>query len=179
MNINMALLFGNLTRDPELRAMPSGMNVASFSIATNRVFKDKDGNKREEVDFHNIIVFGKQADSVAQYLKKGSSAFIEGRMQTRSWDDKKSGEKKYRTEVVAERVQFGPRKAEDDGSSRPEKVDNTNEGIWDEEPEGAGGTTTTHHTVSENGIHTKKPKKESGPGIKYPEEDINLDDIPF
>ena len=109
MNVNKAILFGNLTRDPELRALPSGMNVASFSIATNRVFKDREGKKQEQTDFHNIVVFGRQADTVSQALKKGSSAFIEGRIQTRSWEDKASGEKKYRTEIVAERVQFGPR----------------------------------------------------------------------
>lgn len=109
MYINKALLFGNLTRDPELRALPSGMNVCSFSIATNRVYRDREGKKQEQTDFHNVVVFGRQADTVAQYLKKGSSAYIEGRMQTRSWDDKSTGEKKYRTEVVADRVQFGPK----------------------------------------------------------------------
>ena len=103
------MVFGNLTRDPELRALPSGMNVASFSVATNRVYKDRDGKKQEQTDFYNIVVFGRQADTVAQYLKKGSSAFVEGRMQTRSWEDKTSGEKKYRTEVVADRTQFGPK----------------------------------------------------------------------
>lgn len=109
MYINKAMLFGNLTRDPELRSLPSGMNVCNFSIATNRVYRDRDGKKQEQTDFHNVVVFGRQADTVAQYLKKGSSVFVEGRMQTRSWDDKSSGEKKYRTEVVADRVQFGPK----------------------------------------------------------------------
>ena len=109
MYINKAILFGNLTRDPELRSLPSGMNVCNFSIATNRVYRDREGKKQEQTDFHNVVVFGRQADTVAQYLKKGSSVFIEGRIQTRSWDDKTSGEKKYRTEVVADRVQFGPK----------------------------------------------------------------------
>lgn len=108
MYLNKAFIFGNLTRDPELRALPSGMNVASFSVATNRVFRDKEGKKQEQTDFHNVVVFGRQADTVSQYLKKGSSAFVEGRMQTRSWEGK-DGEKKYRTEIVADRVQFGPR----------------------------------------------------------------------
>src|SRR6267154_4164919 len=108
MYINKAMIFGNLTRDPELRALPSGMNVVNFSVATNRTFKDRDGKKQEQTDFHNVVVFGRQADTVNQYLKKGSSVFVEGRMQTRSWDGK-DGEKKYRTEVVADRVQFGPR----------------------------------------------------------------------
>jgi single-strand DNA-binding protein len=107
MYINKAILFGNLTRDPELRALPSGMNVCNFSIATNRVYKDRDGKKQEQADFHNVVVFGRQADTVSQYLKKGSSAYVEGRMQTRSWEQ--NGEKKYRTEVVADSVQFGPR----------------------------------------------------------------------
>src|SRR5579864_9770245 len=86
MYINKAILFGNLTRDPELRALPSGMNVCSFSVATNRVYKDRDGKKQEQTDFHNVVVFGRTADTVAQYLKKGSSVFVEGRMQTRSWE---------------------------------------------------------------------------------------------
>jgi len=121
MNINKALLFGNLTRDPELRALPSGMNVCNFSLATNRTYKDRDGKKQEQTDFHNVVVFGRQADSVAQYLKKGSSVYIEGRMQTRSWE--KDGAKLYRTEVIAEVVQFGPRgggkKEEDRDDSGP------------------------------------------------------------
>lgn len=107
MYINKAIVYGNLTRDPELKALPSGMQVATFSLATNRVFKDRDGKKQEQADFHNIVVFGRQAETVAQYLKKGSTAFVEGRMQTRSWEQ--DGQKKYRTEVVADRVQFGPR----------------------------------------------------------------------
>lgn len=107
MYLNKAFIFGNLTRDPELRALPSGMNVCSFSIATNRVFTGKDGKRQEQTDFHNIVVFGRQADTVNQYLKKGSSAFVEGRIQTRSWE--KDGAKQYRTEIVADRVQFGPR----------------------------------------------------------------------
>jgi single-strand DNA-binding protein len=156
MYINRAMVFGNLTRDPELRALPSGMNVASFSIATNRVFKDRDGKKQEQTDFHNVVVFGRQADTVAQYLKKGSSAFVEGRMQTRSWDDKKTGEKKYRTEVVAERVQFGPR-----SSGSGARSAGSGQGADDQSmPEDMGASS-------------------GGAGIDYPKDDINPDDIPF
>src|SRR3990167_6367316 len=107
MNINKAILYGNLTRDPELKSLPSGNKVCSFSVATNRVWKGQDGSKQEAVDFHNIVVFGRQAENVAQYLHKGSGVFVEGRMQTRSWEQ--DGQKKYRTEVVADRVQFGPK----------------------------------------------------------------------
>ena len=105
MYLNRATIVGNLTRSPEMKALPSGQNVTSFSLATNRVWNDKDGNKQEAVDYHNIIVFGKQAESVAKYLTKGSQALIEGRLQTRSYD--KDGQKQYRTEIVADRVQFG------------------------------------------------------------------------
>ncbi|MBM3261002.1 single-stranded DNA-binding protein [Candidatus Kaiserbacteria bacterium] len=158
MYINKALIFGNLTRDPELRALPSGMNVASFSIATNRVFKDRDGKKQEQTDFHNIVVFGREADIVSQYLKKGSSAFIEGRIQNRSWDDKKTGEKKYRTEIVADHVQFGPK-----GSG------------------GAGGSGGGGNYASNNAQRDESSDHSSGggSGIDYPKEDINPDDIPF
>lgn len=109
MFLNRAIVIGNLTRDPEVRALPSGISVCSFSVATNRVYKDKDGNKKEQADFHNIVVFGRQAETAGQYLKKGQNVLVEGRMQTRSWDDKETGQKKYRTEIVADRVQFGPK----------------------------------------------------------------------
>jgi len=131
MYLNKAILIGNLTRDPELKSLPSGIKVCSFSIATNRVWKDKSGARQEAVDYHNVVVFGRQAETVAQYMKKGSSILVEGRMQTRSWDDKTSGEKKYRTEVVADRTQFGPKSGASTGgapsaskaSSGPEEAD--------------------------------------------------------
>ncbi|MEX2052151.1 MAG: single-stranded DNA-binding protein [Candidatus Paceibacterota bacterium] len=115
MYLNKAIVIGNLTRDPEIRALPSGIKVCTFSLATNRVWKDKNGAKQESADYHNVVVFGRQAETVAQYMKKGSSLLVEGRMQTRSWDDKNSGEKKYRTEIVADRTQFGPRSGEGSG----------------------------------------------------------------
>lgn len=153
MYINKAIIFGNLTRDPELRAMPSGMNVVNFSVATNRVFKDRDGKKQEQTDFHNVVVFGRQADIVNQYLRKGSSVYIEGRMQTRTWDDKAGGGKKYRTEIVADQVQFGPK-----GSGT-----------------GSGGYNKSSSTHDDTG-HDDNP---GDIGIDYPKDDINPDDIPF
>lgn len=120
MYINKAMVYGNLTRDPEMRALPSGQNVCNFSIATNRRYRDRDGNQQEATEFHNIVVFGKQADLVSQYLKKGSTAFVEGRLQTRSWEA--DGQKKYRTEIVADNVQFGPRGA--GGESQQARGDN-------------------------------------------------------
>jgi len=120
MYLNKAIVIGNLTRDPELKSLPSGIKVCSFGMATNRVWKDKNGARQESADYHNIVVFGRQAENVAQYMKKGSSILVEGRMQTRSWDDKESGQKKYRTEIVADRTQFGP-KSGAGGAGAPSK----------------------------------------------------------
>lgn len=110
MYLNKAFIIGNLTRDPELKSLPSGIKVTTFSIATNRVWKNKEGEKQEATDYHNIVVFGRQAETTAQYLKKGSMALVEGRIQTRSWEAD-DGMKRYRTEIVADRIQFGPRSA--------------------------------------------------------------------
>jgi len=149
MYLNKALIIGNLTRDPEIRAIPSGIKVCTFSVATNRVWKDKDGNRQESADYHNIVVFGRQAETVAQYMKKGSQVLIEGRMQTRSWDDAATGTKKYRTEVVADRVQFGSSTSGSKPSNNtPEKESSKEE----------GGELDT---------------------MEYPEEQINAEDIPF
>lgn len=119
MYLNKAMVYGNLTRDPELKALPSGIQVCSMSIATNRVYSDRDGNKQEQVDYHNVVVFGKQAETSAKWLGKGSSVYVEGRLQTRSWD--KDGQKQYRTEIVADRVQFGP-KSSGGGTSAPDNT---------------------------------------------------------
>lgn len=107
MYLNKAIIIGNLTRDPEERALPSGSKVTTFGVATNRVYSNREGQRQEDTQYHNIVVFGRQAETSAQYLKKGQQVLIEGRLQTRSWDDQQSGQKKYRTEIVADRVQFG------------------------------------------------------------------------
>lgn len=130
MYLNKVLIYGNLTRDPEMRSLPSGIQVCSFSLATNRVYKDRDGNRQESTDYHNIVVFGRQAETSAQYLKKGSGAFVEGRLQTRSWD--KDGQKQYRTEIVADRVQFGPRTG---GAPAGDQEENQSQGNNNSAPE--------------------------------------------
>lgn len=109
MYLNKVMLIGNLTRDPELKSLPSGTQVASFGLATNRVYMSKEKGRQEQTDFHNIVVFGRQAETTAQYLKKGNMALIEGRIQTRSWDAQDGSGKRYRTEIVADRIQFGPK----------------------------------------------------------------------
>jgi single-strand DNA-binding protein len=105
MYINKAILIGNITKDIELKSLQNGTKVASFSIATNRTYKDAHGNKQESVEYHNIVSFGKQAEVIAQYCSKGDSIYVEGRITTRSWD--KDGVKMYRTEITLENFQFG------------------------------------------------------------------------
>lgn len=152
MYINKAIIYGNLTRDPELKSLPSGSQVCEFGVATNRVWKDKNGAKQESVDYHNIVVFGKQAELIKQYLHKGSGVFLEGRIQNRSWDAQ-DGTKRYRTEIVAERFQFGPKSG------------------------GAPYQTSESKPASEAPDSTKASSGE--PAIEYPEEEINSEDIPF
>ncbi len=108
MNINKVILVGRVTADPQLRSTPGGQSVSSFSIATNRTWKDKMGAKQEDVEFHNVVVWGKQAEIAVQYLKKGAMVFVEGRLQTRSWTDKQNATHKT-TEVICEQLQLGPR----------------------------------------------------------------------
>ncbi|MEK7606331.1 MAG: single-stranded DNA-binding protein [Patescibacteria group bacterium] len=154
MYLNKALIFGNLTRDPEQKSLPSGTTVTTFSLATNRTWTDKEGKRQETAEYHNIVVFGRQAETSAQYLRKGASALVEGRIVTRSWDGP-DGQKKYRTEIVADRVQFGPRSA----------------GV--REQSGGG------YQKQEAPAAAKEPELDT---IQYPDasdEGINPDDIPF
>ena len=113
MNLNKVQLIGNLTRDPEVRALPSGQSVASFGIATNRMFK-RDGKQEKQTEFHNIVAFGRLAEIVSQYLNRGKMVYVEGRLQTRNWEAK-DGTKKSRTEVIMENMQMGPRLGQDSG----------------------------------------------------------------
>jgi single-strand DNA-binding protein len=104
-SVNKAILIGNLGKDPELRYTPSGQAVASFPLATSERFKDKDGNWQERTDWHNVVVWGRQGETVKEYLRKGRSAYVEGRIQTRSYEDR-DGNKKWVTEIIASRIQF-------------------------------------------------------------------------
>lgn len=109
MNLNKVFIIGRLTADPLLKTIPSGQSVCSFSLATNRTWTGKDGAKQEESQFHNCVAWGKTAELITQYMKKGNELFVEGRIQTRSWDDKNTGSKRYATEIVVENMQFGAR----------------------------------------------------------------------
>ncbi len=107
MNFNKVFILGNLTRDPELRSTASGQEVATFGVATNRIWKDRNGQKQTEVEFHNIVAFGRLAQIASQYLTKGKLIFVEGRIKTRTWEDQ-NGQKRSKTEIIAENFQMGP-----------------------------------------------------------------------
>ncbi len=101
-SINKVILIGNLGKDPEVKFTPSGVPVAKFSLATNERFKDKAGEWQDRTEWHNIVAWQRLAEIAGEYLKKGGKVYIEGRLQTSSWEDKQSGEKKYRTEIIAQ-----------------------------------------------------------------------------
>jgi single-strand DNA-binding protein len=110
MNFNQTIICGNITRDPELRTLPNGQHVCEFTVATNRVWTDKGGEKQEQTEFHMVVSFGKQAEFITQYVRKGALLMVRGRLQTRHWTDTKNPEfKHYRTEIVADTVELGPK----------------------------------------------------------------------
>lgn len=118
-SFNQAIIMGNLTRDPELRTTPSGQSVVSFSVATNRVWQDANGEKNEAADFHEIVAWGKLAELASQYLTKGRKVMVSGRLQTRTWE--KDGVKRNRTEIVANDINFLDRPGEGSASSAEHK----------------------------------------------------------
>lgn len=164
MNLNKVIIAGNLTRDPELRQIPSGQSVCSFSVATNRFFTDSSGQKQKQAEFHNVVAWGRQAEIINQYLRKGGIVLVEGRLQTRSWQDQQ-GAKHWKTEIIAEQIQLGPRV-------------------------GTGGAIEdsgeTHNNFSENrsprpSMNPTPPRQEETPIIQLPDEteEIDVKDIPF
>lgn len=162
MYLNKAFLYGNLTRDPELKALPSGQQLCSFGLATNRTYKDKNGQKQEVAEFHNIVAFGRPAEIIAQYMKKGRPLFVEGRIQTRSWEDKESGKKNYRTEIVVDNFQFGA----DGGRAGASASSQPSQGYGGQAGQAAQG-------------EEPQAAPKDADEIKYPDEEINPEDIPF
>lgn len=158
MYLNKVYLIGNLTQDPEFKALPSGSSVSSFSLATNRTWIDKQGQKQETAEYHNVVAYGKQADTISQYLRKGSLILVEGRLQTRSWEAQ-DGQKKYRTEIIIESFQFGPK-----GSS------------------GAGAPSSPASRPNTPKPTASKPAadiQEELPTVNLDEDEIDLEEIPF
>lgn len=165
MNINKATIIGRLTRDPEVRTTPGGQSVVNFSLATTYTWKDKGGQKQEKPEYHNIVAWGKRGEVIAQYCTKGQELFVEGRLETRSWDDKDSGKKMYRTEIIMENFEFGQKAA---GGS-------------------AGGNTGGYQGGDHSDTPTAPPKpaktpdlEEEIPTINLEDEDkVRIEDVPF
>jgi single-strand DNA-binding protein len=158
MYLNKVYLIGNLTQDPEFKALPSGSSVASFSLATNRTWTDKQGQRQETAEYHNVVAYGKQAETISQYLKKGSLLFVEGRLQTRSWEAQ-DGQKKYRTEIIVDTFQFGPKGSGTGstfGQSRPANTPSS----------------SPKSTPASN-------QQEELPTVNLDEDEIDLEEIPF
>ena len=134
--INKVILIGNLGRDPEIRTTTSGQNVATLNLATSRKWTGKDGQRRDETEWHRVVVWGRQAEIAGQYLTKGRLIYVEGRIQTRSWDDRQTGEKKYTTEIVCDNFQMlgGRSDGGSHGASTPPPQDGPPSG-----PSGSGG----------------------------------------
>ena len=154
--LNKVILIGNLGRDPEVRSTPSGQPVARFTLATNRKWRDKGGQRQEKTEWHNIVVWGKQAEIAGQYLTKGKQIYLEGRIETSSWDDRNTGEKKYKTEIICDNFQMLGQRGGDFESS-----------------EGRGGG---YGASSPSSSQSGGPSyDEGGGGYGEPEED----DIPF
>jgi single-strand DNA-binding protein len=170
MYLNKVLLYGNLTRDPEMRALPSGQQVANFSLATNRSYTDKEGRKQEMVEYHNVVAFGRQAEVIGQYMKKGRPLFIEGRLQTRSWEAE--GRKNYRTEIVIDNFQFGASAGQGGMGAGTGAAGGDDRG-GASAPRGADAGMPSMPGDDFGGSES------SGGGIDYPEDEINPEDIPF
>ncbi len=107
MNVNKVMIVGRLTRDPEIRTTTSGQAVTNISVATSYTWKDQSGQQQQKTEFHNVVAWAKRGEVIAQYFVKGQEIFVEGRLETRSWDDADSGKKMYRTEIILDNFEFG------------------------------------------------------------------------
>jgi len=163
MSLNRAQLIGNLTRDPELRQIPGGSTVASFSIATNFTWTDQQGQKQEKAEFHNIVAWRKLAEICGQYLKKGSKVFIEGRMQTREWEGE-DGVKRYRTEIVADNMIMLNSKGGSMGG-----------GMGDEAASYGSPMQSKHSGLNKSTQEQSAPMEE----VIVSEGEVTVDDLPF
>lgn len=167
MNLNKVMLIGNLTRDPESRTIPTGQNVTSFGLATNMVWTDQQtGQRKEKVEFHNIVAWRRLAEICSQYLRKGSRVYIEGRLQTRSWDDQATGTKKYWTEIIAENMIMLDRKGDSPGPSAPPPTPMP-------QPNQPSSPATPPSPAPTEEVPTIQLEEET------PNQGVNVDEVPF
>ena len=142
-SVNKVILIGNLGKDPEVKVTPSGTPVAKFSLATNERYKDKAGQWQDRTEWHNLVAWQRTAEIIGEYVKKGSKIYVEGRLQTSSWDDKTTGEKKYRTEIVVNDLVLLSGRGDGEGGSRSAGAGGNNFDQREPEPAAAhtGGIT--------------------------------------
>jgi single-strand DNA-binding protein len=167
MNLNKIFILGRVTADPQSRTTPGGQTVLTLGVATNRIWFDKDKQKQEETEFHNVVLFGRQAEIAAQYLKKGSLALFEGRNRTRQWTDKDGNERRT-TEIVCESLQLGP---------APVKAEQAKAAA----PSFAGPTRPRELAAEENIVPLDSDEEDNGRNFTpvFEEEEIKVDEIPF
>ncbi|MFA5877802.1 MAG: single-stranded DNA-binding protein [Candidatus Staskawiczbacteria bacterium] len=168
MNLNKAFILGNITRNPETRALPSGKPVASFGVATNRFYTDNTGVKKQEAEFHNVVAFGKLADICSRYLQKGSLILVEGRLKTSSWQNA-AGAKQFKTEIIADNIQMAPRSMGGGTANAPREPRSEEIPVIEE---------SYNPPLSEEPVPTEDI---SGPmpEIGQQEDEIDIKDIPF
>ncbi|MBI2463210.1 MAG: single-stranded DNA-binding protein [Candidatus Spechtbacteria bacterium] len=165
MNLNKAFVLGRLTRDPESRSTPSGQQVCNFSIATSRIWYDQARQKQEKTEFHNIVAWGRLAEIAGQYLTKGALVLVEGRIETRSWEDQ-TGVKKYRTEIIAENMQMGPRAQNAGGGALTQS-------------QGASSSPMNNTAPVQSAPSQDIPTIESDTPYSNADDEIDVKDIPF
>ena len=169
MDLNKVILVGRVTADPQVRSTPGGQSVTTIGVATNRTWTDKAGQKQEQTEFHNVVLWGRTAEIAGQYLTKGAMVLIEGRLQTRSWTDKQ-GQQRKTTEVMAERMQLGPRAANAGGGG----------GNWQGGGKSVGsGAASATSAASDGGDKDAVPSLDEIPVINLEEDEIKPEDIPF
>ncbi|PID52030.1 MAG: single-stranded DNA-binding protein [Candidatus Moraniibacteriota bacterium] len=159
MNVNKAIVVGRLTQDPEMRTTPNGQTVANFTIATNTKWKDQSGQQQERTEFHNIVAWGRRGEIIGQYVTKGQELYVEGRLETRNWDDKDTGKKMYRTEIIMENFEFGAKAGGGNG----------------------GGNYNNTATPQQNQPAAEQKKDDEIPTINLDDEqdEVKIEDVPF
>jgi single-strand DNA-binding protein len=175
MNLNKVILVGRMTANPELRRTPTGMSVTTFGVATNRTWNDKVKGKQEEVEFHSVVAWGRTAEVASQFLQKGALVLIEGRLKTRSWQDKQGVNHKT-TEIICDSLQLGPRAA----NSGPSQGGGAPSESWSSKPAGGQGSGEAQPSGGKSDAEAPQPAAEEIPTINLDEEpEQPMDEIPF
>jgi single-strand DNA-binding protein len=179
-NLNKVFILGNVTREPEVKSLPSGQQVTSFGIATNRFYTSSSGEKKQDAEFHNIVCFGKLADISARYVNKGSLVLIEGRIKTRNWTNT-AGVKQYRTEIIADSLQLGPK-----GAGAPNGSGSSKASMHDQEPASAESFGAARQeeipVIEENYTPPADDKSVDQKAVSFEDnaaDEIDVKDIPF